>query len=465
MITLGFYGAAGEVTGSCYLIRTDTARILVDCGMHQGEREADEHNRRLPPIDLAEVDAVVLTHAHLDHCGRLPLLVNLGFKGRIFCTAPTAELTAIILRDSAKLQSADCERFNRRLRGAMDPCERPLYDEQDVERTLGLLAPRPYAQAFDVAPGIRASFQDAGHILGSGSVQMGIENGRRTVNVVFSGDIGVSGSPILRDPVTPVPADAVVLESTYGDRDHRTLEATRTELLGILEDAHKSGAKVLIPAFAVGRTQDLIYHVGGFVRAGLLKGLNVYIDSPMATETTNLYRRFKDVYDEPARAMLADGDSPLQFPGLRYVRTGEESKRLNDTRGPMIIIAASGMCTGGRIVHHLLHSLERPETRVVFVGYQGYGTLGRRLVDGARRVRIFRKELEVRASVHTLGGFSAHAGQTGLVRWMQPFAKNDPRVLLTHGENPQRAALKLKLEETYRFTKVGTPGYADEVEL
>lgn len=465
MITLGFYGAAGEVTGSCYLVRTETARVLVDCGMHQGEREADEHNRRLPPIDPAEIDAIVLTHAHLDHCGRLPLLVSLGFRGRIFCTGPTAELTSVILKDSAQLQQADCERFNRKLRGAMDPCERPLYDEQDVQRTLGLLAPRPYAEGFDVAKGVRATFQDAGHILGSGSVQMRVEDGRRTVNVVFSGDIGVSGSPILREPVTPVPADAVLLESTYGDRDHRSLEATRAELLGILQDAQKTCAKVLIPAFAVGRTQDLIYHIGGFIRAGQLKGVNVYVDSPMATETTDLYRRYKDVYDEPARALLAGGDSPLQFPGLRYVRSSEESRRLNDARECMIIIAASGMCTGGRIMHHLLHSLEKPETRVVFVGYQGQGTLGRRLVDGARRVRIFRQQLDVQASIHTLGGFSAHAGQTGLVEWMKPFAGNDPRVFLTHGENPQRAALKSRLAETYRFTKVSTPQYADEVEL
>jgi metallo-beta-lactamase family protein len=465
MIRLGFYGAAGEVTGSCYLLSTDNARVMVDCGMHQGEREADEHNRRLPPIDPAEIDAVVLTHAHLDHCGRLPLLVRHGFKGPIFATPASCELAAIILRDSAQLQGADCRRFNTRQRTATDPCQEPLYDELDVERTLGLLAPRSYGTPFEAARGVRVAFHDAGHILGSGSAHVRVEDGPRTINAVFGGDIGVSGSPILRDPVTPVPADVVLLESTYGDRDHRSLEATRDELLGILRTAQATGGKILIPAFAVGRTQDLIFHMGDFLRKGLIKGLRVFVDSPMATETSELYRRHKDVYDDHARGLLDGGDSPLAFPGLSFVRSPQESRRLNEASGSMVIISASGMCTGGRILHHLRHSLHKPETSVVFVGYQGFGTLGRRLVDGAKSVRIFGQSIEVNATIHTLGGFSAHAGQSGLVHWMAPLARSSPAVFLVHGEDRPRAALKQTLEQTYGLTRIRTPVYAEEAEL
>ncbi len=463
MITLGFYGAAGEVTGSCSIVSTRDARVMVDLGMHQGERVADERNRRLPP-DLDTLDAVVLTHAHLDHSGRLPLLMQNGFRGRIFCTAPTADVAEVILRDSAAIQAEDCERFNRRLRKGQDPCEAPLYDERDVEQTLARFSTLGYDRPMLIAPGVTVRLVDAGHILGSSSVQMTIHDGPRTVNLVFSGDIGVSGSPILRDPVVPTPADAVVMESTYGGRDHKGLAETRAELLAILREVQETGGRVLIPAFAVGRTQDLVYHIGEFIREGSLRPLRVCVDSPMATSVSQIYSKHRNVYDERARDLLAQDMAPLNFRGLTYTRSVEDSKRLNDTKGPLVIISASGMCTGGRILHHLAHGLGDARTHVVIAGYQSRGSLGRQLVDGVSRVRIFRDEIQVRAKIHTLGGFSAHAGQTGLLKWASTFAESGPRFFLNHGEDDARESLRAALRGRLGLD-ASLPQYGEIAEL
>jgi metallo-beta-lactamase family protein len=464
MIKLGFFGAAGEVTGSCYIVTTDHACVMIDMGMHQGEREAEEHNRRLPPISRAHLDAVVLTHAHLDHCGRLPLLSKNGYRGLIHCTEPTVDLTGLILRDSASIQMEDCARFNRRLRQGQEPCQAPLYDLDDVELVVSRLRGMPYGQTKTIADGISIKLFDAGHILGSASVQMVVKDGQRTATIVFSGDVGVAGTPILRDPVTPTPADVVLLESTYGDHDHKSLDATRDEFLAILQSAAATKAKVLIPAFAVGRTQDLVYHIGEFLRQKKLEAMSVFVDSPMASSVSDLYVRYKDLYDERARAILADHQSPLDFDGLIYTRTVEESKALNDAPCCMVIISASGMCTGGRIMHHLYHDLSYPQTQVVIAGYQGQGTVGRQLVDGAKEVTIFRESVPVRAEIHTLGGFSAHAGQSGLVNWAAPFASSKPRMFLTHGENGPRAALREQLKAKLGL-EAGMPGYGAEVQL
>lgn len=464
MVKLGFYGAAGEVTGSCYVLTTDRARVMIDMGMHQGEREADEHNRRMPPIAPRDIDAVVLTHAHLDHCGRLPLLTQGGFRGRVHCTTPTAEVTGIILRDSAAIQEEDCKRYNARLRRGDEPCAATLYSVEDAERTLQSLEPMGYEQTKTIAEGVSIRFADSGHILGAASVLMEVKDGGRTLTIVFSGDVGVTGSPILRDPKTPTPADVVVLESTYGDRDHRSLAETRDEFLAILQESQAAGGKVLIPAFAVGRTQDLVFHIGEFLRAGKLNACSVFVDSPMATSVSDLYKRHPEVYDERARELLKNGGSPLNFPGLTYTRTSEESRKLNDAKGAMVIISASGMCTGGRIMHHLYHHLPKTSTHVVIAGYQGQGTLGRKLVEGARSVRIFREDVAVRGKVHTLGGFSAHAGQSGLLKWAEPFAGTKPRMFLTHGEDGPRGKLREQLRVRFGL-EAGMPAYGEEADL
>jgi metallo-beta-lactamase family protein len=463
MIKLGFFGAAGEVTGSCYIVSTARAQVMVDLGMHQGEREAEEHNRRLPPHALGKLDAVVLTHAHLDHCGRLPLLFQNGYRGKIYCTAATANITEIILRDSARLQAEDYERSQRHGNNRQGRL-RPLYSEQDVERTLTHLTQIDYSQAVPIADGFAIELFDAGHILGAASVRMSVTDGTNTKFIVFSGDVGPVGAPIVRDPVTPPDADAVLLESTYGDHDHRSLEATRDEFLSILQDACAARSKVIIPAFALGRAQDLIYHLGDFIRTRKLQPLDVFIDSPMATSISGLYAHYVDLYDEHAADLVRKRIKPLGFPGLTYTQTVEESKSLNDKKGPMVVIAASGMCTGGRILHHLRHNLPEREAHVVIVGYQGRGTLGRRLVDGAKYVSIFGSDVPVRAKVHTLGGFSAHAGQSGLLNWAASFQQRKPRLFLTHGEDVPRQKLRDQLQSRFGFAPE-LPYYGDEAEL
>jgi metallo-beta-lactamase family protein len=466
MIKLAFFGAAGEVTGSCYVLTTDRARVMIDMGMHQGEKVADEHNRRMPLLDLTKLDAVVLTHAHLDHCGRLPMLIKNGYRGPIYCTAATTDVTEIILRDSARLQAEDYARFMRHIRGNQGNQSRrePLYDEHVVERTLPRLTAISYDKVTTVAEGIDIKLVDAGHILGAASVQMVVTDGERHVTIAFSGDIGPIGAPIVRDPTTPTPADVVLLESTYGDRDHRSLVETREELLSILRAAQAAGSKVIIPAFAVGRAQDLIFHIGEFLRAGQLKDLKVYIDSPMAAAVSALYARYVDVYDDRATQLKNEHKSPVGFPGLAYTQSVDDSKRLNGAKGAMVIIAANGMCTGGRILHHLKHNLANPDSHVVIVGYQGQGSLGRRLVEGARHVSILGDDLPVRATIHTLGGFSAHAGQSGLLNWAAPFQHKNPQLFLTHGEDGPRAALRDQLKVRYDLD-AATPYYGDEVEL
>lgn len=486
MIKLGFYGAAGEVTGSCYIVSTDRARVMVDMGMHQGEKEADEHNRRLPPYDLASFDAVVLTHAHLDHCGRLPLLIKAGYRGPIHCTPATAGITEIILRDSAHIQVEDAARRlrhaerrggnknNHQARGAQGNYRSnsaketgpggPLYVVADVERTLPLLTTMPYDKEQTIAAGIRIKFVDSGHILGAGSVQMVIEDAGQTKTIVFSGDIGQIGAPILRDPITPLPADAVLMESTYGDRDHRSLEATLAELLTILLSVQRNKGKVLIPAFAVGRSQDIIYHIGEFIRAKRLPPMKVVLDSPMATAVSHLYTKHTDAYDDRALEILRQEMKPLAYPGLIFTQSVEESKALNEAKGPMVIISANGMCTGGRILHHLRHNLPDPNAHVVIVGYQSQGSLGRKLVNGVNFVSIFGNDVRVKARIHTLGGFSAHAGQGGLVTWAAPLQERKPRIYLIHGEDEPRRVLRQRLNRRLDLD-ASMPNYGNEVEI
>lgn len=449
-LSLTFCGAAGEVTGSATLVDAADGNVLVDFGMHQGGAGFTARNRRVPPFDAERVDSVVLTHAHIDHAGRLPLLARpkneggLGFRGAIWATPASIELAGILLRDAAFLQRMDYERVvrHRRRKGRAEEPLRPLYDQEDVERALSMMRPLPYEREQEVAQGISVRFIDAGHILGSASAILRVKSRKdHERSIAFSGDVGVRGSPLLRDPVRFDAADIVILESTYGDRDHRPIAHTVDEFASLLAQAEQEGAKVLIPAFAVGRTQNLIYHLARLREANRLGDTPVIIDSPMATEATELYRRHPETLDDTTRRVIADGHAALHFPGLRFTRSQEESRALNELAGAAIIISASGMCTGGRIVHHLRHHLGDPSTHVVIVGFQAQGTLGRELVEGATRVNIMNENVVVKAQVHTLGGFSAHAGQSELLHWLEPLIRSSPRIFLNHGEDQARGAL------------------------
>ncbi|MCC7257053.1 MAG: MBL fold metallo-hydrolase [Gammaproteobacteria bacterium] len=439
------YGAAGEVTGSCFLVSAGGRRILVDCGLIQG-RPADERRNREPfPFEPAALDAVVLTHAHIDHSGRLPLLMTRGYDGPVYTHRATVELCAVLLQDAAHLAGKDAEWENRkRERKGLQPVE-PLYTVADAQRTQRLFRQLDYDTPREILPGIVLTLRDAGHILGSASAELAITDGERTRRIVFSGDIGHSGAPILRDPA-PVPrADLVVMESTYGDRLHRPWEDTWRELGTIIGNAASRKGNILIPAFAVGRTQELLYVFGRHFDAWHLGGWHLYLDSPMAIEATDIYARHEQVHDAPARAWSDRHGSLFRLPNLRISRTGEQSMAINRVRSGAIIIAGSGMCNGGRIRHHLKHNVWRPETQVVIVGYQAAGTVGRALVDGARYIRLWGEAIKVNATIHTVGGLSAHADQAGLLAWYGAIAGRPP-VVLVHGEAGPMRELATRLQ-------------------
>ncbi len=448
-----FLGAAGEVTGSCYLLETRSARLLVDCGYFQGS-DSDEKNRELDGIEPRRLDGVMLTHAHLDHCGRLPLLTKAGFRGPIVATPATVDFTMLVLEDSARIQMADTERLNRRLQRQGRPLEEPLYVPEDVERVRSRFRPLPYLEPREVAPGITLRFTEAGHILGSASVELTVEEeGRRQV-LVFSGDLGPRGVPILRDPEPPRPSqdpDLVVLESTYGDRDHRPMGPTLDELRSILKEAIDAGSKVFIPAFAIGRSQQILYHIAEFFHREELPRFPIYLDSPMAIKAMALYREHRVLFDAEASGLMKHRLFEADLNQLHFTESADESRALNNLEGMAVIIAGSGMCDGGRIVHHLKHNLWRSDVHVVIVGYQSAGSLGGQLVHGARTVRIHGEPIAVAARIHTLGGFSAHAGQTELVDWGAHFLERTtrPRLVLTHGEDKPRRTLQQLMQSRF----------------
>jgi metallo-beta-lactamase family protein len=453
MASLTFYGAAQQVTGSCYLIETQHHRILLECGIRQGRDKRDNENEEPFDFDPASIDAVVISHAHLDHSGLVPLLVKRCFSGPVYTSSVTHGLLPIMYRDAASLLRSDYERKNRRLLRAGKKAVEPPYTIEDVEQALGQVTGIDYGRMQRILPGIELSFLDAGHILGSAIVEIRLNEGETVRKLVFSGDLGNSCAPLLNDPAVVSEADTVLLESTYGDRNHRPLEDTLEEFNNVIETAAATGGNILIPAFAVGRTQDLIYWLGQLYQEGRLSGQKVFIDSPMAIKVSNVYERYHHLFnqDDPHfREFMKQGwDNWL--PGLSYTQSPEESMSLNRVRAGAIIIAGSGMCTGGRIMHHLKHNLWREKTHVVIVGYQATGTLGRALVDGATRVKIFGDEIAVKAQIRTLGGFSAHAGQDQLLSWAGNFQSPRPRLCLVHGETDAMQSLQQRFVQEHQW--------------
>ena len=434
---LGFFGAARQVTGSCFGFEVGASRFLVDCGLFQGGRATRAENHAPFAFDPSKLDFVVLTHAHLDHSGLLPRLAAEGFAGPVYMTAATRDLLDVLLRDSAHIQQVEAERARRR-----GGDYRAVYTLADVLRVLPLARVVDYGGIFEAAPGVRLRLADAGHILGSAIVELWLDDGGSRRKVVCSGDLGQPGRPILRDPETIAEADVLLMESTYGNRDHRALEATLDELVASLERAirDKQGV-VLVPAFAVGRMQEFLYHLNSLGRAGRLRDLRVFVDSPMAAEVTRITANHFDLFDAEARRLSREPARGRGAPTLRFIETVAESKSLNSLAGGAIIVAASGMCDGGRIRHHLRHHLSNPRTTVLFIGFQAAGTLGRRIVDGAPRVRIAGEEIDVRAQIVTLGGFSAHADRSTLLDWLGAFRKLPARIFLVHGEEESAQAL------------------------
>lgn len=469
MSTLTFRGAVGEVTGSRYLLEVDgdkgPHRLLLECGLHQGGPDADRLNARPFGALATQLEAVVLSHAHLDHSGLLPKLVREGYRGPIHCTRGTRDLLEILLQDAAFVMAKDLEWENKWRHKAGKPTVEPLYEAVDVEQTLALCESHPYGRPIELPGAITLVFREAGHILGSAIVELTIPSGGRQKRLVFSGDLGNPGSVLMKDPEKLFDADLVLMESTYGDRDHRPLEETLEEFARVLEEAHADGGNVLIPAFAVGRSQEILYHLGVLYHQGRLRQQMVFLDSPMAIRVTELYRRARKSLNPDDLKVLnvaASGDPDRYLPVLRLTRTVEESMAINRIHGGAIIIAGAGMCEGGRIVHHFRYNLERPSTRLVIVGFQAAGTRGRQIVDGAERIRVLGKELAVKARVHTLGGFSAHAGQAQLIGWAGAF-RHRPRFYLVHGEPEAQQALQRALAESGIQAEI--PAYDESIEL
>ena len=433
---LSFHGADRSVTGSCHMVECAGRRILIDCGLHQGSHELNEENASPFGFEAASIDYLLLTHAHLDHCGRLPLLAKRGFRGQIIATAASRELARLVMLDSAHLQEEDA-RYHARKLGQHDAnrdLERPLYSTLDALHCFDFFGRTAvYGQAIDVAPGVQATFIDAGHILGSASIFLALEDKGRKTSVLFSGDLGNSGHFLLRNPSKPPLSENVVMETTYGDRLHKELAPSIDEFFDAIKETFKRGGNVIIPTFALERAQELLYFLSqGIADKRIPESTPVYLDLPMAISATEIFLRYPESFEPDAAKMFQKGHDPLSLPGLHFTRETAESIAINAVRGGAIIMAGSGMCTGGRVRHHLRHNLGRDDSSIVFVGYAANGTLARQIIDGAKEVKIFGDTIPVRARIYTISGFSAHADQAELLTWhRQTGAK---RTFLVHGE-------------------------------
>jgi metallo-beta-lactamase family protein len=446
-----FVGAARTVTGSSYIIKNNNFTIMVDCGMFQGTRELRERNHLSLIYAPDKIDALVLTHAHIDHSGLVPKLVKEGFTGPIFATTATCDLLRVMLPDSAHIQEMDAEWAARRQKKAGREPLPPLYTEEDANASLKHLKPFKYGAMFDVVPGIKARFREAGHILGSAFIEMWIEENGTTKKIVFSGDIGPKDQAIIRDPEITDEADYLLIESTYGDRLHKSKPDTYAEFKEVINSTYNSKGNIVIPSFAVERTQEIIFTLGQLFKEGAVPRIPVYIDSPLAINATEIFNHNPDCFNQEMQTLMSGGINPLDFPNLHYVKTTEESKSLNEKAKGSIIISASGMCTAGRIKYHLQNNLYKPASTVLFVGYQAEGTLGRQLVDGAKRVRVYAEDVIVNAQIKTLGGFSAHADRNGLLEWMSSIKTKNCHVFVVHGEDMASESFAQAVKENYGF--------------
>jgi metallo-beta-lactamase family protein len=449
-LKLSFHGADRDVTGSCHLVECAGKRILIDCGLRQGSRELNEENAEPFGFDAAAVDYVLLTHAHLDHCGRLPLLAKRGFRGEIITTSASRELARLVVLDAAHVQEEDAHYRARKVGhdGGSHDKNQPLYSTLDALNCLDYFGRTAiYAQAFEVAAGIRASFIDAGHILGSASIFLELEEQGHSTSVLFSGDLGSASRVLLRSPATPPHAENVVMETTYGDRVHKQLGPSIDEFYGAVNETFKRGGNVITPTFALERAQELLYFLNeGVTQGRLAKSIQVYLDSPMAISATEIFRHHPECFESAPAKMFQDGQDPFALPGLHFTRETAESLAINSIHGGAIIMAGSGMCTGGRVRHHLQHNIGREDSSIVFVGYAAVGTLARQIIDGAKQVNILGETLPVRARIYTINGFSAHADQAELLAWQKQTGAK--RTFLVHGEEDTMKQFAEKLGNT-----------------
>lgn len=461
-----FCGASTGVTGSCHLLTSGEHKILLDCGQFQGGKAQDALNYERFPFEPSEIECVVLSHAHIDHCGRLPLLTKRGFEGKIYCTDATADLLSIMLKDSAYIHEKETEWKNRKAERAGRNQVEPLYTIEDAEKALSLVSPILYDQQIEINPNMKIVFNDAGHILGSAITELWVTEDDKESKIVFSGDLGMEGRPILRDPTYIKKADYVIMETTYGNRIHKELGSGVEKLIEIILNTTRRGGNVVIPSFAVGRTQELIYELNRFYDSNNefrkeLDKIFVYVDSPMATTATEIFRRNAQVFDEETREYILKGDNPLEFKNLKFTRSSKESQDLNFNKEPKVIISASGMCEAGRIRHHLKHNLWNPKNSIVFVGYQGQGTLGRSLIEGIKMVTLFGEEIQVNAEIHNLEGFSGHADQNGLFAWLAHFQQKPKEIFLVHGEEDSKKDFAKLVNEKLSYEPVVIMGNSE----
>lgn len=463
-----FLGAAKMVTGSNYLITTDSYKILIDCGMFQGNEEKEKMNFINFPYDVEEIDYLILTHAHIDHSGRIPKLIKDGFRGKIICTKPTADLCEIMLLDSAKIQEADTEWENKkRLRTGQKFIE-PLYTIKDAKESLKYFDPYFYNQRINLNKEISIRFKDAGHVLGSAIVEMWVYKGREATKIVFSGDLGMPGRPIIKDLEFIEDADYLIIESTYGNTNHEPFRDSTEKLIDIINRTAMRGGSVIIPSFAVGRTQELIYELNKYYEYNTdieeYMRIPIYIDSPMAVDATQIFQKNSSSFNEEARELILKGDNPFTFNNLRYIKTQEESISLNKSSYPKVIISSSGMATAGRVRHHLKHNLWNPDNSLVFVGYQAQGSLGRILLDGASKVKLLGEEIDVQIEIYDLEGFSGHADQKTLLNWINRFKIKPKKIFVVHGEEEQADTLANLIEEKFNIETI-VPNMGDKFNI